>query len=105
MNKKINEEVFAELVCRAKVGDSNRLPSVDRAIVWASEEIERLRALVANQEPPVTLQNLAVTDKTTGLDWDDFKGGEDGDFSLGETKPVGAPSACSLDDPSCESCQ
>jgi len=105
MNDKINEEVFREMVESAKTGKSMRSHSADMALIWAAKEIESLRALVANQEPPVTTQDLAITDKATGLDWDDFKGGDDGDFNLGDTKPVDAPSACSLDDPSCESCQ
>lgn len=103
MNNQINEEVFAELVSNSKAGTTNRLPSVDRAIVWASEEIERLRALVAAQAP------VEVTDttegKTPGFDWDSFQDSDDEDFNLGSTTPVAAPSACSLENPSCESCQ
>lgn len=48
MNNKINEEVFEELFIRAKAGDTSRLPSVDRAVVWAHGEIQRLRAIVAS---------------------------------------------------------
>lgn len=103
MNNQINEEVFAELVSNSKAGTTNRLPSVDRAIVWAAEEIERLRALVAAQAP------VEVTDtteeKAPGLDWDAFQDSDDEDFNLGNTTPVAAPSACSLENPSCESCQ
>lgn len=103
MNNQINEEVFAELVSKAKAGKTNHCPSVDWAIVWAAEEIERLRALVAAQAP------VEVTDtteeKTPGLDWDAFQDSDDEDFNLGNTTPVAAPSACSLENPSCESCQ
>jgi hypothetical protein len=103
MNNQINEEVFAELVSSSKAGSTNRLPSVDRAIVWASEEIERLRALVAAQAPVKVTDTTEV--KTPGLDWNAFQDSDDEDFNLGNTTPVAAPSACSLENPSCESCQ
>lgn len=105
MNNQINEEVFAELVSSSKAGTTNRLPSVDRAIVWAADEIERLRALVAAQIPTAVDNTANNTEKPNGLDWNAFQDSDDEDFSLGDTTPVAAPSACSLENPGCESCQ
>lgn len=100
--KNQNEEVFSEMVSRAKNQTSNQWHSADKAIIWASEEIERLRALVGVQEQG--LSDDTIQADSGGLDWDGFNGGED-DFKLGETKPVEAPKACSIDSEGCESCQ
>jgi hypothetical protein len=45
-----------------------------------------------------------VKNEPGGLDWNNFDD-EDGDFSLGEIKPVDTPKACSISDGDCEACQ
>lgn len=45
-----------------------------------------------------------VQNERGGLDWNNFDD-EDGDFSLGDAKPVDTPKACSISDEGCDACQ
>ena len=46
MSDHTSEAIFSEIVANAMSGKSDQLPSADKAIIWAAEEIDRLRALV-----------------------------------------------------------
>lgn len=55
--KHSNEAIFGEIVELAKSGKSSHCPSNDNAIIWAHEEIQRLRAQAA-QAQMVPLNNI-----------------------------------------------